>query len=79
MLATIVDGAALVRVIWVSLAAGIGLTLVFSAAIAAGSRAGQCRRSGATVGAVGWYVATGACALLCTAAVVLGVIVMLSK
>jgi hypothetical protein len=79
MLASVIDGAALLRVIWVSLVAGIGLSLVFSAAIAAGSRAGQSRRSGATAGAVGWYVVTGACALLCTAAVVLGVVVMLSK
>ena len=75
MLGAIVDGDALLRVVWVSLAAGVGLSLVFSAAIAAGSRAQQCRRSGATAAAVGWYVATCTCALVCTAAVVLGVIV----
>jgi hypothetical protein len=79
MLAAVVDGDALLQVIGVSIAAGLGLTLVFSLAIASGARAGQARRSGADGVALAWYVCTGLCGLLCLAAVVLGVIVMLSK
>jgi hypothetical protein len=79
MLAVVVDGDALLQVLWVSFVAGIGLTLAFSLAIASGARAGQARRSGSTSGAAAWYVVTGVCGLLCAAAVVLGVLVMLSK
>jgi hypothetical protein len=77
MLASVLDGAALLQVLWVSVVAGLGLTLAFSLAIAAGARAGQARRAGAS--ATGWYAATIVCGALCTAAVVLGVAVMLSK
>jgi len=79
MLAVVVDGDALLQVLWVSFVAGIGLTLAFSLAIASGARAGQARRSGSSAGAAAWYVVTGVCGLLCAAAVVLGVLVMLSK
>ena len=79
MAATIVDGDALLQVVWVSLIAGIGLTLAFSLAIAAAARASHARRLGSTGSAAAWYAATGLCGLLCTVAVVLGVIVMLSK
>ena len=79
MIAAIVDGDALLQVVWVSLVAGIGLTLVFSLAIAAGARAGSARRAGAGGAALGWYALTGICCLLCAVAVVLGVAVMLSK
>jgi hypothetical protein len=79
MFAAVVDGDALLQVIGVSIAAGLGLTLVFSLAIASGARAGQARRSGADGEALVWYVCTGLCGLLCMAAVVLGVVVMLSK
>jgi hypothetical protein len=79
MFAAVIDGDALLQVIWVSILAGLGLTLAFSLAIASGARAGQARRSGAGVEAVAWYVCTCLCGLLCITAVVLGVIVMLSK
>jgi hypothetical protein len=79
MLASIVDGEALLQVVWVSALAGIGLTGAFSVAIAAAARAGQARRSGSAASAAAWYACTGICALLCGAAVVMGVIVMLSK
>jgi hypothetical protein len=79
MFAAVVDGDSLLQVIWVSIVAGLGLTLVFSLAIASGARAGQARRSGAGAAAIAWYVCTGLCGLLCGAAVVIGVLVMLSK
>jgi hypothetical protein len=79
MLAAVVDGDALLQVIGVSIGAGLGLTLVFSLAIASGARAGQARRTRSDGEALLWYVCTGLCGLLCIAAVVLGVIVMLSK
>lgn len=79
MFATIVDGDALLQVVWVSVVAGVGLTLAFSVAIAAGARAGSARRSGAGGAALGWYAVAGLCGLLCVVAVVLGVAVMLSK
>jgi hypothetical protein len=78
-LATVVDGGALLQVLWVSAAAGIGLTLAFSLAIASAARAGQQRRGGSVGSAVAWYGAAALCSLLCAVAVVLGVLVMLSK
>jgi hypothetical protein len=77
--ASIVDGHALLQVLWVSAAAGIGLSLVFSLAIASAARAGQQRRGGAHGLAAAWTVVTVACGVLCGVAVVFGVLVMLSK
>ncbi len=79
MLASIIDGDALLNVVWVSVVAGLGLTLAFSVAIAAGARGGQARRAGAAGVAAAWYACTGLCALLCLGAVVVSVAVMLSK
>jgi hypothetical protein len=79
MFAGVVDGDALLQVVWVSILAGLGLTLAFSLAIAFAARAGQARRSGAGGTAIGWYLCTGICAVVCAVAVVLGVIAMLSK
>lgn len=78
-LATIVDGGALAQVVWVSIAAGIGLSLIFSLAIAGAARASQCRRAGDASGAVVWSAITAICVAACALAVVLGVIVMLHK
>lgn len=77
--AEVVDGGALVQVLWVSAVAGVGLSLLFSLAVACAARAGQTRRGGAPVVAAGWTALSVACGALCTVAVVLGVIVMLSK
>jgi hypothetical protein len=79
VLASIVDADALLQVVWVSAAATIGLTLAFSLAIASAARAGQQRRAGSAAQAVGWWLITAACALICALAVVFGVLVMLSK
>jgi hypothetical protein len=77
--AAVVDGDALLQVLWVSAAAGIGLSLVFSLAIASAARAGQQRRAGFAGQALAWSVVAGACGVLCGVAVAFGVIVMLSK
>ena len=79
MLATVVDAGALLEVVWVSLVAGIGLTLFFSIAINCAARASHQRRSGNIAAAWSWGIVTAACSIVCGAAVVLGVIVMLSK
>jgi hypothetical protein len=78
-LAAVVDGDALLQVLWVSASAGIGLTLVFSLAIASAARAGQQRRGGSPGLALAWSVVSAGCGVLCAVAVALGVIVMLSK
>lgn len=78
-LAEIVDSHAIVQVLWVSAAAGIGLSLVYSLAIACAARAGQQRRGGSAGAALAWSLASGVCGVLCAAAVVFGVLIMLSK
>jgi len=79
MFAEVVDGGALLQVLWVSVAAGLGLSLIFSLAIAGAARASQQRRAGQAGGAVVWSAITVVCVALCAVAVVLGVIVMLKK
>ena len=79
MLATVVDGGALLQVLWVSFAAGIGLTLMFSVAIAGAARASQYRRAGEATSAAVWSAITLVCIAICAVGVVLGVIVMLHK
>lgn len=79
MIALIVDGGALVEVVWVSLIAGIGLTLVFSVTIAGAARASQQRREGRAGLALVWGAVASVCAVACIAAVVVAVTVMLHK
>ena len=79
MLASVVDTGALLNVVWVSIAAGVGLSLVFSVTIAGAARASLHRRDGRTTAAMAWSVVASLCALICAAAVILGVIVMLHK
>jgi hypothetical protein len=77
--AAVVDGDALLQVLWVSAAAGIGLSLVFSLAIASFARAGQQRRGGSSGLALVWSLVTVACGVVCAVAVAFGVAAMLSK
>jgi ABC-type nickel/cobalt efflux system permease component RcnA len=79
MLATVVDGGALLQVLWVSFSAGIGLTLMFSLSIAGAARASQYRRAGEVRSAAVWSAITVVCVAICALVVVLGVIVMLHK
>lgn len=78
-LATVVDLDALFELVWVSLAAGIGLTVAFSCAILGAARAGAQRRAG-RIGPAGAYAALAAVSIVVVAAMlVAGVAVMLEK
>jgi hypothetical protein len=79
ILASVVDWRALAQVIWVSLAAGVGLSLVFSLAIAGAARAGQKRRAERHAAALVWSTIALLAGALCAVAVVLGVVIMLRK
>jgi hypothetical protein len=73
MIASIVDTDALLEVIWVSIAAGIGLTAVYGVVIVGTSRALDSGRQGHTAGAV-LYGAVGVLALaVVVVAIVLGI------
>ena len=78
-MATVVDTDALLQVIWVSAVAGIAVSAAFSVAIVGATRASGERRAGRS-GAATLYTGLAAfAALLCVAAVVLGIAVMLDK
>lgn len=77
--ATIVDVHALVEVIWVSLLAGIGLTVVFSLTILGTTRAGAARRAGRMGSAGGYAVLAALSGAAVAAMLVAGVVIMLRK
>jgi hypothetical protein len=69
----------LVEVVWVSLAAGIGVTLLFSVVVLGSAKSTECRRAGRD-GAATVYAGLAFAAFAAFAAVVvLGVQIMLSK
>ena len=79
LLGSIVDGDALLKVLWTSLLAGIGVTTVFAVAILGGTRAADASRGGrpvvaAAFGALAFVALTGV-----AAAVVFGIVVMTQK
>ena len=74
-----VDFHALGQVIWVSLAAGIGVTVLFSVVIWGADRAGAARRQDQDTQALAYGALAVAAMVVFSVAVVLGVIVMLSK
>ena len=77
--AQIVDWAALGKVVVASLAAGIGLTLCYSLAIAGAARFSDMRRAGRGVEAA-FYAALALAGVAATAAgIVIGIIVMTTK
>jgi hypothetical protein len=79
VVAEIVDGGALLNMLWASLVAGIGVTLIFSIAIHGTARAIEAGRDGRPAEAAIFGV-VGAVALAAVlGGVVLGVIVMLQK
>jgi hypothetical protein len=79
LLGSVVDGHALVEVIWASLVAGIGVTIAACVAIVGGTRFADARREGDAIGAAafGALAAVGIAAI--GAAVVLGIVVMTQK
>jgi hypothetical protein len=76
---SIVDGDALLDVVWTSLLAGIGVTAIFSVAILGGTRAADASRAGRPA-AAGLFGALAVAALAgVAAAVVFGIVVMTQK
>ena len=74
-----VDFHALGQVVWVSLAAGVGVTVLFSIVIFGADKAGDARRSGEDGQAAAYGALAVLAMLVFAAAVVLGVAVMLKK
>jgi hypothetical protein len=79
VLGSVVDGKKLLEVVWTSLLAGIGVTVIFAIATLGVTRAVEFARNGrAAVGAV--YGVFGVLALAAVAAaVVFGIVVMTQK
>ena len=76
---SVVDGDALVQVLWVSLVAGIGVTASYATAILGATRAVDLSRSGRTgEAAIAGLLAAVAVAVV-VAAVVFGIVVMTHK
>jgi hypothetical protein len=79
MIASIVDTADLLEVIWVSLVAGVGVTAIYGIAIVGATRTLDSGRAGRSASAA-FYAVLGALALaVVVAAMVLGIIVMAHK
>lgn len=79
MIATIVDTTALLKLLYSSVLAGVGVTVVFSLAILGATRSSDMRRAGRS-GAAGAFAALAALALvLSTAVVAYGLILVAHK
>jgi hypothetical protein len=76
---SIVDWGTLGKVLLASLAAGVGVTVVFSLAIVGAARFAEMRRDGRTIEAGGYAVLLGLSLVVVVAAVALGIIVMAKK
>jgi hypothetical protein len=74
-----IDFHALGQVIWVSLVAGVGVSVLFSLVIFGADKAGDARREGQEGQALGYGALAVAAMLVFSVAVVVGVIVMLRK
>jgi hypothetical protein len=79
VLATIVEWDALFKVIVASLAATVGVTLVFSLAIVGATGVAESRRDGRPVATVAFAALAVLGLLACAAAVVFGIALMVSK
>ena len=74
-----IDFHALGQVIWVSLVAGVGACVLFSLVIWGADKAGDARRAGQDGHALAYGVVAVAAMVVFSAAVIIGVIVMLHK
>ena len=74
-----IDFHALGQVIWVSLVAGVGVTVLFSLVIFGADKAADARREGQDGQALAYGALAVAAMVVFSVAVVLGVIVMLRK
>jgi hypothetical protein len=74
-----VDAAGLIEVVWVSLVAGVGVTLTFSLVVLGSGRSAEARRTGRETAAIGYAALAVMAFLVFVAGLVLGVNIMLSK
>lgn len=79
MIATVVDVHALLKVIWVSLAGGIGVCAAFSLLVLGLVRAGEARRERRPGAVVPWYALAMLGALVCAFALWRGYIFVVTK
>ena len=69
----------LVEVVWVSVLAGVGVTLTFSLVVLGSGRSAEARRTGRDVAAIGYATLAGVAFLVFVAGLVAGVNIMLAK
>jgi hypothetical protein len=74
-----VDSHLLLQVIWVSFAAGVGISTLYSLVILGGARAADARRAGNGTAAAAWAALAVIAFLLFAGGVALGVQVMITK
>ena len=74
-----IDFHALGQVIWVSVAAGVGVSVLFSLVIFGADKASMARRGGEDHEALAYWALAVAAMLVFSVAVVVGVVVMLRK
>jgi hypothetical protein len=74
-----IDGAGLVEVVWVSLLAGVGVTLTFSLVVLGTGRSAAARREGNERAATGYALIAALAFAIFAVGVVFGVNIMLSK
>lgn len=79
MLATLVDTAALAKVVAASLVAGIGITVAFALAILGTTRFTDMRQDARSIEAGAFAILGGLALAACVGAVVFGIVVMTSK
>jgi hypothetical protein len=79
VIGAIVDGGALIEVVWVSLACGLGVTAAYAVAILGGSRAFELRRDGHAVEAAIFGIVGLVALLAVLAAIVVGIVVLSDK
>jgi hypothetical protein len=76
VIATIVDWDALLQVIWVSLAAGVGVTAAWAFALLGMTRALESGRDGRTAEAVVYGVVGVSGVVVVVAAIVIGIVIL---
>ena len=77
MIAAIVDTDAVLQVIWVSIAAGVGVTACYGLAILGSTRAIEFGRDGRLAGAVGFAIVGFLGFAVVIAAIVFGILMLL--
>jgi hypothetical protein len=79
LIATVVDGEALLKTVLASVVAGVGVTIVFSLAILGAGLFGDARRDGRAAAAVGAATLTILALAACGTAIVFAFVVMTSE